>query len=1101
MCVRIACLVMCLLVVRDPLSAEQSLQVEGVVLVPSVPTAELRLAKGETHTHRAQLAAGSWRLVLEQRDVDTVARFVLPGGVERGPFNSPAGRRGAEAFLVTLERPGLLRIVVRSRSRSVSGHYRMMIERLASAVSAQRSAAERSHVQAVTASTTAARFYADGAKAQAREHYRHALASWPSRDVAGRARTLVALALLARSNDALAEAADFFRRGLAAWRLVGHRDSEATTLNRLGLTLDKLGDSLAARRCFEQALVIWRALEDRGGEALVRLNLCLVLQRQGAFEEARDCYRAGLELVRELKQANRETVVLSNLAGVFWKLGEPDRALALYDDVLRRSEAQGAEARRGRVLSNRALLYYELGEAEQALLDHGEALSLFRRLEARGLEATSLSHLGTTHLDLGDLDRARTYLEQALALQQRTGDQRGAAATWRGLGRTYGRQEAWPKAFDAYAEALTLSRSLEDRRGEATLLTLLGQAHLRVGRSRRAVSELERAIAMHRQLGDRRQAAQAVLALGRARHSLGELDRASDSFIEARAAFRTVRDRAQEVWALEATARLERDRGRLPAALAAIETAVGLLEDLRTTVGGLRQRASFLGARRGVYELNIDLLMARHLEQPDAGYDRQAFAVSERARSRALLDLIRADTKLDRDLRRRVRAATRSLAVRTERQMAVLARAHEPAEATAADRAVVTALATLEAVRAEARLGSPDYARLVDGDTAGVEDVAALLDPGTLLLEYALGEGRSFLWAIGPASFASYALPGRETIEGLARQAHADLSTLDLRTGRTSPKALEALGTMLLGPVVARIDRARRLVVVPDGALHYLPFAALPRPDRPEPVVMRHEVVHLPSASTLAGQRRRVLRPATKTIAVLADPVFDRNDPRLPITRPSQPDQAPPVEGPGPRLRSAVAGLGRLPATGREAIAITDLVASAEERLVALGPDAHRERVLGGELADYRFLHFATHGSINTRHPELSGLVLATYDKHGRQRNGFLSMDDVHGLDLRAEMVVLSGCQTALGREIRGEGLLGLTHGFMVAGVPRLAASLWSVQDEATAQLMAHFYRGVLTEGKPAAAALAAAQRAIREQRSRSDPYFWSAFVLVGDWR
>ncbi len=1100
---RLACWVICALLHAESLQASQGSPSRDEVLIPSVTSAEHQLSAGETHTLRAELEAGVWRLSLTQYGIDTVARLELPNGTRLGPFNSPEGRRGLEAFLFTLESPGSVRVSIHHRSKSATGRYTALLESLTPADAGERSPLQQESVLAETAATAAARSFAEGSRDDALEHYRRASSLWPASDPAGKARTLVALANLTRRNDEPGEAAELFRRALTIWQDLGDQDNAATTMNRLGLTLDTLGDSLAARQVLEQALELRQRMNDPHGEFPVRFNLCLMLQRQGDFVDARDCYQTVLNLVRELREAAWETAVLSSLAGVYWKLGEPDRALKIYDEVLTDSD----EATHGRTLSNRALLYAELGETEQALLDFGQALPIFRRLKLRRLEGATLNHLGRTYLELGELDRARTYLEQALPLRQAAGDSRGAANTWRGLGQTYGRQGEWDKAFGAYAEALTLSRQVADRRGEATLLGFLGRAHAEVGSLPRALLELERAVELQRELGDRRQMAQALLELGKAQHQANEPERALELLGQALDIFRSLRDRAEEVRTLEATARVERGRGRPEEALAATKAAVELLEDLRTRAGGLRQRASFLAARRGVYELQIDLLMQRHSTEPDAGHDHRAFEVSERARSRALLDLIQADTRLDEELQQRLRAATRRLSARTERQMALLGRDHDPEEATLADREVVAALTDLEAVRAEARRQNSSYEQLLRDDTVNTREVASLLDSQTVLLEFVLGEPRSFLWTISPNAFTSHVLPGRKGIENLARQAHADLNTLDLRTGRTSRRALEKLSEQLLLPGAQLLETAQRLVVVADGALNYLPFAALPHPLSDEPLVASHEIVHLPSASTLAWQRRqRGSKAATKTLAILADPVFDARDSRLFGTADAAERTDSPPEDTSPadlmaRVRGDLGPLGRLTATGEEAAAIASLVGEPNQRLLALGFEAHRERVLSGELASYRYVHFATHGLINARQPDLSGLALATYDVDGETRNGFLSMDDVYGLEWSAEMVVLSGCQTALGREIRGEGLLGLSRGFMAAGVPRLVASLWPVQDEVTARLMTHFYRGVLVDKKPPAAALIAAQRAIREQRRWADPYFWSAFVLLGDWR
>lgn len=297
----------------------------------------------------------------------------------------------------------------------------------------------------------------------------------------------------------------------------------------------------------------------------------------------------------------------------------------------------------------------------------------------------------------------------------------------------------------------------------------------------------------------------------------------------------------------------------------------------------------------------------------------------------------------------------------------------------------------------------------------------------------------------------------------------------------------------MLGPVWKNRRGAaslRRLVVVPDGALDLLPFAALPAPEPGGGFLLeRLEVVSIPSATALAVQRQRLPRraPAGKWAAVLADPLFAAG-----------PSGASPA-----RLRAGD-GLSetpeRLPSTRREAEAIAAL-APAGQVWIGLGAAASRDAVFSGALRDYRVLHFATHAVADTRHPELSGLMLSQVDAEGRPREGFLGLSDIYGLDLDADLVVLSGCRTALGKEVSGEGLLGLTRGFQYAGVPRVVASLWRVQDRATAELMTRFYRAMWRDHMTPAAALRAAQRSLRREPRTRDPYSWAGFVLQGDWR
>jgi CHAT domain-containing protein len=377
------------------------------------------------------------------------------------------------------------------------------------------------------------------------------------------------------------------------------------------------------------------------------------------------------------------------------------------------------------------------------------------------------------------------------------------------------------------------------------------------------------------------------------------------------------------------------------------------------------------------------------------------------------------------------------------------------------------------------------------------------------LLEYSLGEARSFLFAATSSGVEGHELPGREVIETAARQVYEGLRVNDPRAATSDRRAAARLSDLLLAPVADRLA-GQRLAIVADGALHYLPFAALPDPAAPgDPLLARHEVVVLPSASALAVQRKALAGrpPATKVLAVLADPVFGPPDPRLSGARAASGPVAAPstLAAREPVFRGAPSEgllLDRLGWSRWEAEAIAGHAAAGEVR-VELGFDADLDAVRAGGLRDHRIVHFATHGIVDSEHPELSALVLSLYDARGNPRDGLLRLPEIYRLDLDADLVVLSGCRTALGREVRGEGLVGLTRGFFAAGARSLVATLWPVQDRAAADLMDRFYRHLLDPDHPLppAAALRAAQLELMRRPAQGDPYFWAAFAAYGDWR
>jgi CHAT domain-containing protein len=317
---------------------------------------------------------------------------------------------------------------------------------------------------------------------------------------------------------------------------------------------------------------------------------------------------------------------------------------------------------------------------------------------------------------------------------------------------------------------------------------------------------------------------------------------------------------------------------------------------------------------------------------------------------------------------------------------------------------------------------------------------------------------------------------------------------------------------MVLKPVAHLIGQ-KRLLVVADGALQYIPFDALPTPGASDrdlqltedlaPLVLQNEIINLASASTLAVIRQGE-RPKGdgKLIVVLADPVFESNDPRIVSSTAAH---ITPTGVDYKTVRDIVApgqtGIPRLLATRQEAEAIM-AVTPWGEGLTAMDFDAGSAITNSGELGRYRIVHFATHGVVDTNHPELSGIMLSRFNESGVSEDGFLQLHDIYNLDLsQTQLVVLSACRTGLGKDVKGEGLIGLTRGFMYAGSKSVIASLWKVDDRATAELMKHFYQAMFEEGLTPAAALRKAKESMWRQSRWRAPYFWAAFVLQGEYK
>ncbi|MGA7989864.1 MAG: CHAT domain-containing protein [Thermoanaerobaculia bacterium] len=865
-------------------------------------------------------------------------------------------------------------------------------------------------------------------------------------------------------------ALELYEKALAVFREVGDRREEAATLARMSDALAWQGDHRPALERAEQALALWRAEDDRYGEAAALDQVGSSLSDLGDEKRALGYFEQALALRRADGNFLGQAETLNNIAVARGSLGQFPEAIALYTEALDLARAAGGEANEAIYLKNRASNRVVLGETDRALADFRSALTFFRATGNRREQGITQYEIGNVLLTKG---------EATAALRQ-------------------------------YGRARTVLRKVGDKSFEAFTLNMMGLAHLVSHAPRSALADFQLALELFRSTQDRRGAAMVLGNIGRAHLDMGETAEGLKLLREALPLVRATESGSLEAVALADLARGERAQGDLDAARARVEEALRITESLRESIPEAGMRASFTASSRDRYDLLIDILMKLHAKRPGDGWDAEALRASERARARSLIELLaeaHIDLRagVDEVLLEKEHSLELQLETRRREEQRRLAAPSSEEPSDASGRALDALLAEYEDVQGRLRVASPRYAALARPQPLGSREIQEqVLDRETVLLEFELGEERSFVWAVTSDTLTSHELPGRKVLEAAARRLYQAWNAGSGIDDAESARRARALSGMLLGPVADQLGR-KRLAIVAEGALQYLPFAALPSPGGSTgvPLIASHEVVSLPSATALAALRREASSRSAPVwrVAVLADPVFDRGDPR--VLGGSASDGSMPDGIDDALTRSmqetGLRRLSRLGGSRREARSISAL-AGPGETFVALDFQASREAAMSAEVASARIVHFATHGLLNGRHPELSGVVLSLVDEHGHPKDGFLQARDVYKLRLSADLVVLSACQTALGKDVRGEGLLGLSRGFMYAGAPRIVASLWQVPDRATSELMKHFYEGVLQQGLRPAAALRAAQIAVRREKRWTSPYYWAAFTLQGDW-
>lgn len=939
--------------------------------------------------------------------------------------------------------------------------------------------------------------------------------------------------------DVREQAVQKAEEAISLFRGAGDRRGEAEVFQVLSFRSFLISDYQAAVDYLEQSRRMWHDLADYNAEAANLYSMANYLGRLGESEKRLAALNEALRLQQMLGDRWGQAMALDSLSDAYDAKGELQEALNVKRQALSIFQTNHQEIDyEYTALADVGHIYEELGDPQKALDYHRQALNLARSHHNRDLEIPMLSVIAGTYDEQGDSGKALEYYHKALTLSR--GDKGWEAWTQSKLAGFYLRQGENEKALRLFDQLLPYFHSEHSPVFEAATLSGFGIIYHRQGKLPQALEALNQALSVSpfKNRGRR----EILREIGAVYQDLGDSQKSLEYYEKSLSESRNTKDLYEEASTLCDLARLELAVQQLEEARGHVEAGLQILESVRARIAGPEMRSSYFAAAQTNFEFYIDLLMQMHAQHPEQGLDAIAFQVSERARARSLLDMLAeagADIHqgVDPQLLEQQKLLQQRLRTRSEYQVQLLMEQHTSGQATAVASELQTLTAQYEEIEARIRDASPHYAALTQPKPLDLRQIQDLvLDPETLLLEYALGKNHSYLWAVTNSSLASFTLPGRSEIEWAARRVHElltarnthpqseDEAKFEARIARATaayPAAAGRLSDLVLGPVMPLLQGKRRLLIVNDGALQFIPFGALPVRSQAggpnQPLVVESEIVTTPSATTIAVLRRELAgrQPAAKTVAVLADPVFDREDPRVAGSRPAP--QIARAEGTIANISDLPKGLERswsevravergrriprLAFSRREADAI---IANAPpgSSFKALDFRANRVTATSPDLAQYRIVHFATHGVLDSRTPALSGIVLSLVDRQGKPVDGFLRLLDIYNLRLPVDLVVLSACQTALGKEIKGEGLVGLTRGFMYAGAGRVLASLWQVDDAATAELMGSFYQGVLKNNLSPPAALRAAQIQMWKQpRWKQDPYFWAAFQLQGEWR
>lgn len=920
-----------------------------------------------------------------------------------------------------------------------------------------------------------------------------------------------AATLAAKAHDRLAEAKALGRMG----RLYSFTGKNDLAQNHLNKALELLGPIDADTA---------PAVKNAYGEALSSMGE--VIYSKGNMVTASEQFQRVLKLLEgDRKGEAKAHLFASYITG---SVGVHEKAIAEISEAIKLYRATNDKSGEGLALTLLGLSHSFKGEHERAIELHKQAIDIFKFIGDRISEAVAVNGMGQASEMLNDFPTARLRYEQALKTFQETGVLDFEAGTTCKVAKMYRLTKHLEEALTFYERCLQLSRSAGKQRTEANALSEIAIVYATQQRTEDTLRQYNTLVKFYERINDRRGQAFALNEFGSFLLQIGKNEEAANAFRRALALSEKATDPGVRIVTFYNLARAERALGRLDDAHSTINKSLKIVEDLRKNVNSPDLRASFFSGVQKNYELSIQILTDLDHARPGNGFAAEALLMSEKSRARLLVDLIResgADLRKDapKDLVNRERELRGLIQRQAQYRVELELSGKRQSEIAEVEKQIDPLKSEFQELQAQIREQSPRALSLARYEPLTLQQIQNELRSDDILLEFSLGDERSHLWMVTPNSFQAFELPGRRTIEASSVEVYKAVTTrqqLGAQTGSAveeadklfSQKAPE-LSKMLFSQVATQLGN-KRLLLVTEGKLQLVPFDALPALDAPVEsgappkwLIADHEIIQLPSIATLRAIRAAEKKnpdAADKIAAVIADPVFARTDARVQNsslapavasaadeTRPESTQRA--LES----LRSG--GPARLTHSSEEA----DAIAKAAPRgttMIVKGFDATRETALTAPLGEYQIVHFATHGFLDSEHPELSSIVLTMVDKNGVEKNGVMPLHDIYNMDLSAELTVLSACQTALGKDIKGEGFVGLTHSFISAGSRSVVASLWKVDDRATAVLMEDLYQSMLQEGRSPAAALRAAKLKVMQDKRWNNPYFWAGFVVQGEY-
>ncbi len=880
---------------------------------------------------------------------------------------------------------------------------------------------------------------------------------------------------------------------------IGDRYLESNLINNIGYVYRILGEFDKSIIHLKRSIEMATEINNREIKSRAIGNLGLVYLEQAKYDSALFYLTDAVALAREIKDKLTEARRLGAIAALYSYIADFPKASAYGDTAIQIYRKLGNKSGESTELGNIGANQIELGNYPNAIHYINQALTLSRQIGEKYLQYMQLGFLGNAHFSMGDYKQAIDYFSQAYQMILKANDQGAASACLLNIADAENELGKFEAATKNFHRALDIFIQIGDRRGEGLAAAGLANMSKKLLKYQDAQVYYNKALEIAQEIHNRFGEAKTLNELGILSQKLGK-------YPDAMAYHQKALKIGNEIASLEilyetnyVIGQVNEKQGKILEAIQNYKQAITIIENIRSDFELEEHKVTFFENKIEIYERLIQLLFKINQQKPNQNFDKETFYYAEKAKARALLDLL-TESKIDinlmlePELQKRQKEIYQKISeILTDLRNEKLT-VDQQNELNSQLKAEEDRLQTLQI---EFRRKNPAYTSLQYATPLTIQTVQKeVLQKDELLLEYVLGETQSFLWAVDQKSCQIYALPSENEITKMVKR-YIQIISHPPKPGITLQSEGKILFDLILKPVTGLISNYQRLIIIPDAILFYLPYETLIHSTKHSEagyLMETCEISYSPSTSVLHWLRQEQKRSATTpSLELLAfgDPIFGNE-------AASSTKRTPFSENPERGFYDQQGfDLARLPYTAAEIENIIQTL-PAKSYVTHLRADAQEERVKSDDLHQYRRLHFATHGILDETLPGRSCIVLTLDDDPNE--DGFLQVNEIFNLKLNADLVTLSACQTGRGKVLRGEGVLGLTRAFLYAGTNSVLVSLWSVNDRSTANLMTQFYQ-FLAQGKSKVQALQQAKLKLLTGTNPTlrHPYYWAGFVLIGN--